>query len=348
MYEHYFGFAKKPFDLSPDPSIVFNSDMHQEALAILRYGVVDRKVFLLLTGDVGTGKTTLLQVLVNSISDKTHLCLISNPAIAVDEFYYYMTRKFGMPEFEGNKAKFILDFSDYLKGCHQRGERVILIIDEAHVLSVDILEEIRLLSNQEYMEFGVMSIFLVGQPELNERLAHEKLLPLRQRIGIRFHLTPFSEENTKKYILFRLRKAGAQKIDFFTENALKMIHEETKGVPRLINIVCDQAMLTAFAESKPKMDSAIIKQCVKDLHIPGEKRSLPLPRKKDSTLISIFAGKFVANCIIIFTLILMLLLLGQAYWLFAPASWPGHEYIGQVHDLIISKGRMLWERYSTL
>ena len=276
MYETYYGLTSKAFDLIPDPDKVYMSEAHEEALAILRYGVIDRKGFLLLTGGVGTGKTTLLQLLVKSLDSKVHLCLIANPTLSLSDFYYYLSAKYGLREYEGNKAKFLLDFAEFLKHCRENKERVLLIIDEAHVLPVELLEEIRLLSNQEYQEFGVMSVFLVGQPELNDRLAHERLLPLRQRIGIRFHLKPFSEEETRRYILFRLGRAGAQRGNLFTDEALRLIHAEGRGVPRLINVVCDQALLAGFAEERPVIDAAIVRECVREMRIPGEETSLPM------------------------------------------------------------------------
>ena len=276
MYEKYYGLTSKAFDLIPDPDKVYMSEAHEEALAILRYGVIDRKGFLLLTGGVGTGKTTLLQLLVKSLDSRVHLCLIANPTLSPHEFYYYLAAKYGLREFEGNKAKFLLDFADFLKRSRENKERVLLIIDEAHVLPVELLEEIRLLSNQEYQDFGVMSVFLVGQPELNERLAHERLLPLRQRIGIRFDLQPFSEEETRRYLLFRLGKAGVQRGGLFNDEAVRLIHAEGHGVPRLINVICDQALLSGFAEGKSVIDAKIVRDCVLDMHIPGEQTSLPL------------------------------------------------------------------------
>ena len=273
MYENYFGLTRKPFDLNPDPTIIFNNEMHKEALAILRYGIADRKSFLLLTGNVGTGKTTLLQVLLHSIGDKNHVCLISNPKLSIEDFYEHLATTFELEKFTGHKTKFLLTFTNFLKECHSRDERVILIIDEAQVLPIDILEEIRLLSNQEYLEYGVMSIFLVGQPELNKRLSHERLLPLRQRISIRFHLEPFSAENTEKYILYRLEKSGLQQNNIFTQNAIKLIHDHTGGVPRLINNLCDQAMLFGFAESTRTLNTKIVTQAINSLQIPGEPAS---------------------------------------------------------------------------
>ena len=281
MYTKYYGLDRKPFDLTPDPRVVYMSDAHQEALAILRYGVIARKGFLLLTGDVGTGKTTLLQLLLKSIDETIHICLIVNPALDADDFYYFISSSYGLPEYNGNKARFFLDFTEFLCHCRENDERVLLIVDEAHVVSVDLLEEIRLLSNQDGEVVKVMSIFLVGQPELNDRLSNERLLPLRQRIGIRFHLQPFSNQETRNYILFRLRKAGARRFDLFSADAVDLIHRESGGTPRLINILCDHALLSGFAESKSRVTVDIVRDCVEEFQIPGEQKlALPEQRKE--------------------------------------------------------------------
>jgi general secretion pathway protein A len=275
MYISYYGFTTTPFDLTPDPDVVYMSESHQEALAVLRYGVVGKKGYLVLTGDVGTGKTTLLETLLHSLDEDIHLCLVSNPTLTRDEFFSLLARQFGLP-WDHNKAFFLLDFAEFLKRCHAKDERVLLIIDEAHALNIELLEEIRLLSNQDAGRQDILSIFLVGQPELNELMGSERLLPLRQRIGIRFHLKRFSREETSQYILFRLRKAGGRHLNIFTENAISLIYRVSKGTPRLINIVCDHALLTGFAKGKPLIDENIIRECVKELQFPGEVNPLPL------------------------------------------------------------------------
>lgn len=345
MYEKFYGLTSKAFDLIPDPEKVYMSEAHEEALAILRYGVIDRKGFLLLTGGVGTGKTTLLQLLVKSLDSKVHLCLIANPTLSLHEFYYYLAAKYGLREFEGNKAKFLLDFADFLKQCRENKERVLLIIDEAHVLPVELLEEIRLLSNQEYQDFGVMSVFLVGQPELNERLAHERLLPLRQRIGIRFHLQPFSEEETKRYILFRLGKAGVQRGDLFTDEAVSLIHTEGHGVPRLINVVCDQSLLTGFADGKTEIDATIVRDCVRDMHIPGEQTSLPLSPTEQDKRVAAEKGRFVQRAVRPwFLLALLLVAAGGAFgWFYTDLCGEWCRWLFELFDQM--KGYDSWQRF---
>ena len=279
MYTKYYGLARKPFSLTPDPSVVFMSETHQEGLAILKYGILSKKCFLVLTADVGSGKTTLLQALVSSLEQDVHLCLLNNPILYRDEFFSYIAKKLGL-HWEGNKAMFLIEFGNLLKECYKKNERVLLIFDEAHVLPVDLLEEIRLLSNLEEKGQDVLSIFLVGQPELNERMSDDRLLPLRQRIGIRFHLHRFSLEETRQYILFRLRHAGARHLNIFSEEAIVAIHRVSQGTPRLINIICDHALLTGFAESKPVIGAELIEESVNDLHFPGEATPLPLARPK--------------------------------------------------------------------
>lgn len=277
MYTKYYGLSKNPFDLTTDSGPVFMGETHQEALAVLRYGVMERKGFLLLTGDVGTGKTTLLHLLLRSLGRKVRVCMIRNPSLTVDDFYYTLAAGFGLTPYAGSKARFFEEFAAYLAKRGQAGERVLLIIDEAQVLPVELLEEVRLLSNQQGAASGVLGIFLVGQPELNQRLGGERLLPLRQRIAIRFHLEPFDRAATAGYISFRLQQAGARRFDLFSAPAIDLIHKASGGVPRLINILADQALLTGFAESRPVIEAETVRACVKDLHIPGEAEALPLP-----------------------------------------------------------------------
>nr|WP_321466503.1 AAA family ATPase [uncultured Desulfobulbus sp.] len=275
MYTKYYGLAKKPFALTPDPNAVFMSETHQEGLAILRYGILSKKCFLVLTADVGSGKTTLLQALVASLEQDVHLSVLNNPILYRDEFFSFLAKQLGLA-WDGNKAMFLVEFGKMLKACYEKGEQVVLIFDEAHVLPVDLLEEIRLLSNLEEKGQDVLSIFLVGQPELNERMSDDRLLPLRQRIGLRFHLNRFTLEETRQYIIFRLRQAGAHHFNIFSEEAIAFIHKVSQGTPRLINIICDHALLTGFAENKPTIGPELIKESVDDLHFPGEETPLPV------------------------------------------------------------------------
>ena len=268
MYKRFYGFTRAPFDLSPDPKRVFMSWTHKEGLAVLEYGVVGKKGFLVLTGEVGTGKTTLLQALAQSLGDNVHTCLLNNPKLSRDEFFSYLAHEYGL-SWEGNKALFLIELAKFFKECGRKKERVLFIIDEAHVIPIAQMEEIRLLSNQDPTGGDIFSIFLVGQPELDAHLKDERLLPLLQRIGIRFHLERFTRDITVQYIIFRLRMAGAKHLDIFTEDALTLIHTVSRGTPRLINIICDHALLTGFADDQPVIDADMIRECVDELQLPG-------------------------------------------------------------------------------
>ncbi|MFC1826914.1 AAA family ATPase [Thermodesulfobacteriota bacterium] len=265
MYSKFYGLSCKPFELTPDPDVIFLSETHQEAISVLRYGVLNRKGFLQVTGDVGTGKSTLLQSLIHSLQNNVHLCYIPNPNFTVREFYYFVSAKFGLDEYDGNKAKFILSLGNFLQECKDKNEHALLIIDEAQVLSLEVLEEIRLISNQEAHDvYGVLSIFLVGQPEFNALLDHKKLLPLKNRIGVCFHIAPLSLDETIAYIQFRLQKAGRKRV-MFSPNAYQEIHKVTGGIPRTINILCDNALLAGFVEQRGIIDEDIVRDCAGEL-----------------------------------------------------------------------------------
>ncbi len=267
MYSKFYGLSHNPFELSPNPDLIFLSETHQEALSVLFYGVYNRKGFLQISGNVGTGKSTLVQALIRKLGNNVLICHIPNPNFTVSEFYYYISAKFGLDEFDGNKAKFILNLAEFLKNCREKDKFALLIIDEAQVLSLELLEEIRLLSNQEYTEFGVLSIFFVGQPELNVLLKHKKMEPLRNRIGIRFNLEPLTLDETDAYIQFRLRKAGRTLL-LFSQKAVQKIYEASGGIPRSINILCDNALVAGYAEQRGVIDEKIISGCVKELEQP--------------------------------------------------------------------------------
>ena len=268
MYYSHYGLKDNPFDLAPNGSYVYMSETHKEGLATLRYGVIANKGFLLLTGGVGVGKTTILNALLRMVESQVIVCLLNNPTLTKKEFYYYLANKTGVP-YNNNKSKFILHFNEYLALCRKKEEKVLLVIDEAQAFSVDLLEEIRLLSNLAE-ESNVLSIFLVGQPEIREQLATSQLLPLRQRIGIRYHLEPLSSEDTKHYIHYRLQRGGASNTSIFTEEAVATIHKASQGNPRLINILCDHAMLSSFAKDQEVISKELVVECIDEIRLPGE------------------------------------------------------------------------------
>ncbi len=268
MYRTFYNLGQKPFELTPDGNLLYISEAHREALATLRYGVISDKGFLMLTGGVGTGKTTIINALLRMLKSKVKLCILNNPTLSQHEFYHYLSKKLDI-HYGGNKGEFIIQFSWLLTACHRKKEKVLLIIDEAQIFPVKLLEEIRLLSNQAGSR-NVLSIFLIGQPELQKKLAHPRLLPLRQRIGIRYHLSEFTRTDTEQYIHFRLNAAGAQSSNIFTNNALKAIHEASHGNPRLINIICDHALITGFSMNMLKIDQKTLRECLEEIRLPGE------------------------------------------------------------------------------
>jgi len=333
MYQEIYLLNKKPFALAPDPGMVFMSEAHQEATAIFRYGVLTRKGFLLLTGQVGTGKTTLLQFLAKSLDNHVHLCMIANPTLEVREFLYLLAAKFGIEGFDGNKARFLINFSAFLKECREKGEQVLLVIDEAHVLPIDILEEIRLLSNQEYQEYGVLSIFLVGQPELRERLNTERLLPLKQRIGIQYHLQPFTAAETADYIAFRLRRAGSH-AHLFTTEAIELIHARCNGTPRLLNVACDHALITGYAENKRVIDAKTARECLNELGITNQTPATGDGWKKTGQAL------LAARPVILAAGLLIALLVGAVLYQSSHPAW-----ISAMYEKTTSTGVILWEKF---
>ncbi len=270
MYRKFYGLKKRPFELTPVGDLIYLSEAHREAIATLRYGVISDKGFLLLTGGVGAGKTTILNNLLSMLKDKVRVCVLNNPTLNRDEFLHYLAGKLGI-SFAGNKGEFILQFSGLLDTCERMKEKVLLIIDEAQVFPIALLEEIRLLSNIAG-DRNVFSIFLIGQPELQEKLAHPDLLPLRQRIGIRYHLAPLLKDDTAQYIAYRLNRAGADNPVLFTQQAIDCIHDASQGNPRLINVICDHALINGFSQDIPLIDRDVVIDCLNDIRLQGEER----------------------------------------------------------------------------
>ncbi len=311
MYRKYYGLDKKPFELAPLGGLVYLSEAHKEGVAILRYGVIADKGFLLLTGGVGSGKTTLLNTLLNMLQADIEacllkVCLLNNPKLSKYEFFYFLGAKFGI-RCNGNKGLFILKFTELLEKYEKEGRKLLLIIDEAQAFPIDLLEEIRLLSNHAEGR-NVFSIFLVGQPELQEKLASPQLLPLRQRIGIRYHLEPLTREETSQYIVYRLQVAGAVKTSIFDEKAVDCIHEASQGTPRLINVICDHALVLGFTREISQIRAENIIECIDAISLKGEKRlqvSPPSESTEEKVIDHGDKGKYrVAALVFLLTLVL--------------------------------------------
>ncbi len=272
MYTKYYGLREQPFSITPDPRFLYLSEKHEEGLASLAYGVSQRKGFVVITGEVGTGKTTLIRALLEKIDQQVRLAFISNPTLTKEEFYLLLADAYKLGSIE-NKAEFLIKFVKFLEKAYFADENVVIIIDEAHKLSSDLLEEIRLLSNMETPHHKLVNIILVGQLELEEKLQEPQLQPLKQRISLKFRLLPLDKQETRDYINVRLRKAGAQDSKIFTTKALDLIYEYTKGLPRLINILSDHALLSGYVKNLKTIDHEIIKECISELNFDQQPRA---------------------------------------------------------------------------
>lgn len=315
MYCKYYNLRNRPFDLSPKGGLVYLSKTHREGVALLKYGVLADKGFILLTGGVGTGKTTILNTVLPAIEKQALVCVLNNPTLERDEFYRYLGEKIGIP-FNGNKGDFLIQTSKILKKFTKLQKKIILIIDEAQAFSVKMLEEIRLLSNLADQHHNALGIFLIGQPELQKKLSTLVLLPLRQRIGVMYNLSPFDRKNTEQYIAYRLNAAGGTQTNLFDKQAINLIHKKCKGNPRLINIICDQALLLGFTQEKKRLGKKIINECFKHVLLEDEthlstsedrlENSKPVPQGKFRTRTTA-ATIFILLCTVI---------LGVAIYLF--------------------------------
>ena len=275
MYTEFFELIEKPFSLSTSPRFLYLGEKHKEALAILKYGVMERQGFVLLTGEVGTGKTTMVRALLSSLDKSVKYVHLANPLLSPREFIAYLI----LSAFENKihfktKAEFIVAFEAFRTKIQQRDRHFLLVIDEAHKLSFDLLEEIRLLSNLETAEEKLISIFLVGQPELNEKLSEPRCRPLLQRISVRYHIPPLNAKETREYVMTRLRKAGSKRAEeIFPGKTIDAIHQYSQGYPRMINILADNAMLLGYSKGESKISPAMVKSCYQDLRLgdSGEK-----------------------------------------------------------------------------
>ncbi|MFL6699251.1 MAG: AAA family ATPase [Vitreoscilla sp.] len=286
MYMPFFGLKQKPFSIAPDPRYLFMSERHREALAHLLYGVQGGGGFVLLTGEIGAGKTTVCRCFLEQIPARCNVAYIFNPKLSALELLTTVCHEFGIkfpPLTAAGTAPTVKDYVDglneYLLRTHAVGQNNVLIIDEAQNLSSDVLEQLRLLTNLETSERKLLQIVLIGQPELRGMLARPELEQLAQRVIARYHLDALSEKETAQYISHRLAVAGLKAALPFDSAALHRIHQLTRGVPRRINLLCDRALLGAYATGKPRVDKAIVDKAALEVFGPsGEKPRPSRPR----------------------------------------------------------------------
>jgi general secretion pathway protein A len=270
MYAQFFGLKQEPFSIAPDPRYLFMSERHREALAHLLYGVKGGGGFVLLTGEIGAGKTTVCRCFLEKIPKRCNVAYIFNPKLTVTELLKSVCDEFCIPyQHQGPGAPTIKDYLDplneFLLRTHAVGQNNVLVIDEAQNLSADVLEQLRLLTNLETSERKLLQIILIGQPELREMLARPELEQLAQRVIARFHLEALSEAETLQYVRHRLSVAGMGKAIPFDRKAVRRIHQLARGVPRRINLLCDRAMLGAYAKGQPSIGTGIVEQAAREV-----------------------------------------------------------------------------------
>jgi general secretion pathway protein A len=269
VYLNFYGLNEKPFNLTPDTKFLYLSKNHQDALNHLVYGIREKEWFMVLTGDVGTGKTTIVRALLERLSEDASSALILDPMLEGDDLLRAILEDFGIDNPGGTRKELIGRLNQFLLGELRQGRNTILIIDEAQHLSNQALEETRLLSNLETEKAKLLQIILVGQVELHRKLESSLLRPLNQRISIRYHLLPLSRGDTEKYIHHRLLVAGSNGHITFSAGAVNEIFKHSRGIPRLINLICDRTLLAGYAKQSNYLDKKVVKKGVGSLKKQG-------------------------------------------------------------------------------
>jgi general secretion pathway protein A len=269
MYERFYQLRERPFALSPDPEYLYPSRVHQEALDYLRYGVESQAGFIVITGEIGSGKTTLLQTLLRRLDDDTTVGRIVNTMLEPRELLETIMIDFGLDPTGRSKPLLLRDLSQYLVDQRLAGRLVLLVIDEAQNLGLGSLEELRMLSNLETEKSKLLQIVMVGQPNLRDKLAAPELEQLRQRITVSYHLPPLDAEETGNYINHRLRRAALGAPLEFPRAVTERIHTRSRGVPRIINVICDAALVFGYAEERRTIDEPMIADVLGELETTG-------------------------------------------------------------------------------
>jgi general secretion pathway protein A len=267
MYETYYNLKAMPFQITTDPRFLWLGEKHSEALATLKYGILENKGFLLLTGDVGTGKTALINRLIKMIDVAAIVAKIPDPGLSSLDFFKFLAVEFKIKKEFASKGEFLLQFKNFLLNAYASHKKVLLIIDEAQRLNHELLEQIRLLSNIELNNRKLINIFFVAQTEFSGMLMEQRNRAVRQRITVSYHINPLTEAETGNYIKHRLKVAGAKR-EIFSKDAVNEVFSFSGGYPRLINIICDHALLTGYASGLTSIDKKVIRECKRELQIP--------------------------------------------------------------------------------
>jgi len=274
MYEEFYGFKELPFNVTPDPKFLYRSSSHRDALAYVTYGVFQKKGFVALTGEVGVGKTTVVNAFIDLFNPSLEVAFVFSTKFPFDQLLYLICRDFGL-EVEGmNKAQMLLVLNRFLIEQYEKNRNTVLIIDEAQNLSPEVLEELRMLSNLETRDRKLLQIMLVGQPELEKILDLQEMRQLRQRIPGLFRIPMLSREAVAKYVDFRIKVAGrGNGVPHFTRDSIEEIYHYSGGTPRLINILCDRALLIGYVSSVRTLDAAIVREGIRDLQSRSSSRT---------------------------------------------------------------------------
>lgn len=265
VYQEYYGLTEAPFDITPNPRFLFYSAKHREAYNHLLYGIRERKGFVQLTGEVGAGKTTLCRAMLEQLNGHYSTALILNPVMEPNEMMKAIAMEYGLPVNGLDRLEILTVINQFLLQQVDEGKETVLIIDEAQNLTDELLEQVRLLSNLETDNRKLLQIVLMGQPELRDRLNNPRLKQLRQRITVRYHLKPLTQQEMTHYVRHRLHVSGANGTPYFTQPALWRIYSYTKGIPRLINAVCDKALLAGFVTQSERINFRLVGRAVREL-----------------------------------------------------------------------------------
>ena len=272
MYTAYYKLTMKPFQISSDSQFMWLGENHKEALATLRYGILDNKGFLLLTGDVGTGKTTLINTLIGSLNNDVIYASVPDPSLDKMDFFNYIAAAFGLGSDFSTKGKFLSSFTSFLHKAYENNQKVLLIIDESQLLTQELLEEVRLLSNIVTRDSNpLLNIFFVGQYEFNELIRRPENRAIAQRLTLNYYIEPLTAEETGEYIRHRLKIAGTTE-QIFNTSAIKEIYASSQGFPRKINILCDHCLMSGYAEDKKVITSSIVRESARELEIPDHRK----------------------------------------------------------------------------
>jgi len=273
VYNKFFGFKEDPFSSTPDSTFFYPSDQHRTALDALTYAVKQRKGFVVITGPIGSGKTTVARKLLRNLDARVKTAVITNTSLSPKGILTMILEDLGVEYKDGTKDKLLIQLNHYLLDQVMEDNNVVVLVDEAQNLSPSCLEEIRMLSNLETDKEKLIQIVLLGQPELRKKLAMARLAQLRQRVAVHYHLVPLNKAETKKYVLHRLNlvRANGHGLDgLFNDECLELIYDYSQGVPRRVNILCDHALLTAFVKDSPTITKEIIEEAIREIHFQGE------------------------------------------------------------------------------